>query len=127
ALRFSFLLSASARECASCCSCYCTKKLGTFVVLILTEFEEIVERAAEIIRAFEICEVATVLHRHQLRVWKSLSDVVRNLQRKEVVVASDNECRNPEAPYSRDQIISIHLPRIEHESILDRARLNDSR
>jgi hypothetical protein len=68
--------------------------------------KEASKRLADFTRAFEKGEMPTILDRHQLGVWKSLRDMLRKLERDEVVIAGDDQCRNPQVTELGYQIVA---------------------
>jgi hypothetical protein len=55
-----------------------------------TSLKEGVERVAHFTRAFKKREMAAIFDRYQLGVWKSLSNMLRDLHRDKVVIAGDD-------------------------------------
>jgi len=70
--------------------------------------------------------MATVFERHQARAGNGLRNVLGS-EREEVVVASDDQCWDTQAPEFGMQVVAVgRSPRLIHQPVFDGSRLQNA-
>src|SRR6185503_12852971 len=74
--------------------------------------QEVSQCSADVGGTFEIAEVPAVPDRDQRGIWNGVRNMLGDLDRDEVAIAGDDECRNAQPPQLRHEIVARDVPRV---------------